>query len=79
MRMAGVMSGFISHGFGGRRRAADEDAHRLPPGQYYETGFPGAHRRPDAACGDRQEVAGATNGWLDGVLDAPVAATQQAS
>jgi hypothetical protein len=28
---------------------------------------------------DRQEVADAINRWLDGVLDAPVAPTQQVS
>jgi DMSO/TMAO reductase YedYZ molybdopterin-dependent catalytic subunit len=31
--------GFISRGFGGRRRGG-EDADRLPPGQYRERGFP---------------------------------------
>jgi DMSO/TMAO reductase YedYZ molybdopterin-dependent catalytic subunit len=34
------MGNFISRGFGGRRRAPDELADRLPPGQYYERGFP---------------------------------------
>jgi DMSO/TMAO reductase YedYZ molybdopterin-dependent catalytic subunit len=34
------MSGFISRGFGGRRRAPEELAGRIPPGQYYERGFP---------------------------------------
>jgi DMSO/TMAO reductase YedYZ molybdopterin-dependent catalytic subunit len=34
------MSGFISRGFSGRRRVPEELAARLPPGQYYETGFP---------------------------------------
>ncbi len=34
------MSGFVSRGFGGRRRAPDEFADRLPPGQYLEHGFP---------------------------------------
>jgi len=29
-----------TRGFFGRRRAPDELADRLPPGQYYETGFP---------------------------------------
>ena len=32
--------GFISRGFGGRRRAPEETAERLPPGQYAESGFP---------------------------------------
>jgi DMSO/TMAO reductase YedYZ molybdopterin-dependent catalytic subunit len=34
------MSDFISRAFGGRRRAPEELADRIPPGQYYETGFP---------------------------------------
>jgi DMSO/TMAO reductase YedYZ molybdopterin-dependent catalytic subunit len=34
------MSGFISRGFGGRRRVPDELADRVPPGQYVEAGFP---------------------------------------
>jgi DMSO/TMAO reductase YedYZ molybdopterin-dependent catalytic subunit len=34
------MSGFVSRAFGGRRRTPPELADRLPPGQYYETGFP---------------------------------------
>ncbi len=34
------MSGFISRGFGGRRRVSDDVAERVPPGQYVETGFP---------------------------------------
>jgi DMSO/TMAO reductase YedYZ molybdopterin-dependent catalytic subunit len=34
------MSGFLSRGFSGRRRTPPELAERLPPGQYYETGFP---------------------------------------
>jgi DMSO/TMAO reductase YedYZ molybdopterin-dependent catalytic subunit len=31
---------FISRGFGGRRRTPPELADRLPPGQYYEPGYP---------------------------------------
>jgi DMSO/TMAO reductase YedYZ molybdopterin-dependent catalytic subunit len=31
---------FISRGFGGKRRTPPELADRLPPGQYYEPGFP---------------------------------------
>jgi DMSO/TMAO reductase YedYZ molybdopterin-dependent catalytic subunit len=31
---------FISRGFGGKRRAPAELGDRLPPGQYYEPGFP---------------------------------------
>ena len=34
------MTDFISRGFQGRRRAPEEIAARLPPGQYHETGFP---------------------------------------
>jgi DMSO/TMAO reductase YedYZ molybdopterin-dependent catalytic subunit len=34
------MSGFISRGFSGHRRVPEDLAARLPPGQYYETGFP---------------------------------------
>ena len=34
------MSGFLSRGFGGRRRVPEEYADRLPPGQYVESGFP---------------------------------------
>jgi DMSO/TMAO reductase YedYZ molybdopterin-dependent catalytic subunit len=34
------MSGFVSRGFTRRRRAPDELADRLPPGQYLERGFP---------------------------------------
>ena len=34
------MNGFISRGFTGKRRAPDELADRLPPGQYREDGFP---------------------------------------
>ena len=34
------MSGFISRGFGGGRRVPEELAHRVPPGQYVEPGFP---------------------------------------
>jgi DMSO/TMAO reductase YedYZ molybdopterin-dependent catalytic subunit len=34
------MSRFISRGFGGKRRAPEELAARMPPGQYYERGFP---------------------------------------
>lgn len=34
------MAGFLSRGFGGRRRVPEEYADRLPPGQYVEGGFP---------------------------------------
>ena len=32
--------GFVSRGFGGRRRVPDDLAGRVPPGQYVEPGFP---------------------------------------
>ncbi len=35
-----MAGGFVSRGFGGGRRAPEEFADRLPPGQYYERGFP---------------------------------------
>jgi DMSO/TMAO reductase YedYZ molybdopterin-dependent catalytic subunit len=38
--VARTMSNFISRGFSGRRRTPEEYADRLPPGQYYERGFP---------------------------------------
>ena len=34
------MSGFISRGFKGLRRTPEELADRIPPGQYFERGFP---------------------------------------
>jgi DMSO/TMAO reductase YedYZ molybdopterin-dependent catalytic subunit len=34
------MSGFVSRGFKGRRQPPADFAERLPPGQYYESGFP---------------------------------------
>jgi DMSO/TMAO reductase YedYZ molybdopterin-dependent catalytic subunit len=34
------MSSFVSRGFGRRRRTPVEFADRLPPGQYFEPGFP---------------------------------------
>ena len=34
------MTGFISRGFKGLRRPPEEFKDRLPPGQYYEPGFP---------------------------------------
>jgi DMSO/TMAO reductase YedYZ molybdopterin-dependent catalytic subunit len=35
-----AVNGFISRGFGGRRRVPEELRQRLPPGQYLEPGFP---------------------------------------
>jgi DMSO/TMAO reductase YedYZ molybdopterin-dependent catalytic subunit len=34
------MNGFLSRGFTGRRRVPEELKEQLPPGQYYEQGFP---------------------------------------
>ena len=34
------MSGFVSRGFGGRRRSEEEYGERLPPGQYVERDWP---------------------------------------
>jgi DMSO/TMAO reductase YedYZ molybdopterin-dependent catalytic subunit len=34
------VNGFISRGFGGRRRVPEGFEDRLPPGQHYEPGFP---------------------------------------
>jgi len=34
------VSGFVSRGFGGRRRAPEGTDDRIPPGQYYEPDFP---------------------------------------
>jgi DMSO/TMAO reductase YedYZ molybdopterin-dependent catalytic subunit len=39
-QIGGSVVGRITRGFGGRRRAPDELADRLPPGQYVEAGFP---------------------------------------
>jgi DMSO/TMAO reductase YedYZ molybdopterin-dependent catalytic subunit len=57
------MSGFISRGFKGRRRTPAELADRLPPGQYYESGF------PVLTAGPTPDVA--TDTWsfrIDGVV-----------
>jgi DMSO/TMAO reductase YedYZ molybdopterin-dependent catalytic subunit len=35
-----VVSDFLSRGFRGRRRAPEGMAARIPPGQYFESGFP---------------------------------------
>ena len=34
------MSGFVSRAFGGRRRPPEGFEDRIPPGQYFESGFP---------------------------------------
>jgi DMSO/TMAO reductase YedYZ molybdopterin-dependent catalytic subunit len=50
------MNGFISRGFGGRRRVPEELADRVPPGQYIEHDFPVLTAGPtpeiDTAGGD---------------------------
>ncbi|MDX6690339.1 MAG: hypothetical protein QOG15_1796 [Solirubrobacteraceae bacterium] len=63
------MNDFISRAFGGRRRVPEEFADRLPPGQYYETGFPvlTAGPTPKVSLDDwRMHVdgmVGATRAW----------------
>jgi DMSO/TMAO reductase YedYZ molybdopterin-dependent catalytic subunit len=57
------VSGFVSRGFAGRRRAPDELAERLPPGQYAEPGFPVLTAGPTPAV--------ATDTWrfrIDGMV-----------
>ena len=48
------MNDFVSRGFSGRRRTPEELAERLPPGQYFEPGFPvlTAGPTPDVETGD---------------------------
>jgi DMSO/TMAO reductase YedYZ molybdopterin-dependent catalytic subunit len=48
------VSSFVSRGFGGRRRTPEGLADRIPPGQYYEKGFPvlTAGPTPDIAAED---------------------------
>jgi len=60
------MSGFVSRGFRGRRRAPEELADRLPPGQYHEPGF------PVLTAGPTPDVP--TDGWafrIDGMVAEP--------
>jgi DMSO/TMAO reductase YedYZ molybdopterin-dependent catalytic subunit len=59
------MSGgdFISRAFRGRRRTPEELADRLPPGQYFESGFPVLTAGPTPRIG--------TDGWgfrIDGMV-----------
>jgi DMSO/TMAO reductase YedYZ molybdopterin-dependent catalytic subunit len=57
---------FISRGFGRRRQVPDELAGRLPPGQYYEPGF------PVLTAGPTPRIA--TDDWsfrIDGMVGAP--------
>jgi DMSO/TMAO reductase YedYZ molybdopterin-dependent catalytic subunit len=61
------MAAFISRGFTGRRRTPEDQAARLPPGQYVEGGFPvlTAGPTPDIATGD----------WslsIDGMVEEPL-------
>jgi DMSO/TMAO reductase YedYZ molybdopterin-dependent catalytic subunit len=59
------MTSFFSRGFGGRRRVPEEFEGRLPPGQYYEEGF------PVLTAGPTPDVA--TDGWtftIDGMVGA---------
>jgi DMSO/TMAO reductase YedYZ molybdopterin-dependent catalytic subunit len=60
------MGGFISRGFGGRRRAPEGLAERIPPGQYYERGF------PVLTAGPTPRIA--LDGWrlrIDGMVGQP--------
>jgi DMSO/TMAO reductase YedYZ molybdopterin-dependent catalytic subunit len=59
------MSEFFSRGFGGRRRPPEGKADRIPPGQYYEAGFPVLTAGPTPAV--------ETGSWsfrVDGVVGA---------
>jgi DMSO/TMAO reductase YedYZ molybdopterin-dependent catalytic subunit len=49
-----VADGFVSRGFGGRRRVPEELAARVPPGQHIENGFPvlTAGATPSVAVGE---------------------------
>src|SRR5688572_17467011 len=58
------MADFVSRGFGGRRRAPDDLAARLPPGQYLEHGF------PVLTAGPTPEV-GAWSIRIDGMVGEP--------
>ena len=61
------MSGFVSRGFGGRRRVPDELAGRVPPGQYVEEGF------PVLTAGPTPDVSTAPGEWslrVDGMVGA---------
>jgi DMSO/TMAO reductase YedYZ molybdopterin-dependent catalytic subunit len=58
------VSGFVSRGFTGRRRAPAEIAARLPPGQYAESGF------PVLTAGPTPEVAAASWSFsIGGMVD----------
>ena len=60
------MNDFISRAFSGRRRVPEEFADRLPPGQYYESGF------PVLTAGPTPDVE--TSTWslrIDGMVAAP--------
>src|SRR4051812_5254929 len=60
------MSGFISRGFGRRRQAPEEFEGRIPPGPYYEPGFPTltAGPTPDVRTEDWQLT-------IDGMVSQP--------
>jgi DMSO/TMAO reductase YedYZ molybdopterin-dependent catalytic subunit len=64
------MSGFVSRGFTGRRRAPEPLARRLPPGQYLEEGFPVLSAGPTERIDPRAwsltvdgAIAGAPRRW----------------
>ena len=59
------MSGFISRGFGGKRRAPEELSDRLPPGEYLERDF------PVLTAGPTPDVSTAPGEWslrIDGMV-----------
>jgi DMSO/TMAO reductase YedYZ molybdopterin-dependent catalytic subunit len=60
------VSGFISRGFTRRRRTPAELAERLPPGQYYESGFPVLTAGPTPRID-----TGAWRFKVDGMVSAP--------
>jgi DMSO/TMAO reductase YedYZ molybdopterin-dependent catalytic subunit len=60
------MSGFISRGFGGRKRVPDELADRVPPGQYVEPGFPVLTAGPTPRIDP--EAAGEWSFRIDGMV-----------
>src|SRR3954453_4520718 len=61
------MTGFISRGFGGRRRVDPELAARIPPGQYLERDFPVLTAGPTPRIGpDEWNIA------IDGIAGRPL-------
>ena len=78
------MSDFVSRGFSGRRRAPENVARRLPPGQYAESGFPVLSAGPTPLI-EREDWAKRFAAWShkveeygveDAFFDAEAAAVQ---